>query len=876
MPLQKYFLLLLLLNLSGLTAQTIKGKITTIDNKIIETASIIIKDSIKAKGIKEYTIALNGNYEILLTKEYKTICVEIAVSNYSKDSFTISNPEKGKTYVYDFLLKKDKVIVIQEVKISAKRRSYTEVKDTVNFNVAAYKDGSDRKIQDVIKKLPGMEVNDNTGEIKYKGMSVETVQLDGEDLFSGNYTIGTKNINVNMIDQVQAIENFASNKLLKGLERDGKVALNLKLKKNIIDVSGSVNSSLGAFKQEKIATDSDANFLSVSSKIKSFGTLSYNNIALNYSPFDYFGNFQSKKDGQNQTFKNNKIIPEFSFLNMLDNKRTVLNNSIFANYNISLKKSPNTSYKSNLYFVRDAISSLNFSETNNTVDDQNFTTSDSNNAIKKPLLLRADFNIKSFGSESSSIDYDVMVSKEKVKSKTKIIQNKALSYNTNLLSDDFFLKSKIVYTKRISDNKAFQLTTHQTFDVLNQQYKITPQESNTAGVNAIQDIESRKTFFDLQSSIIGKIKRAKYSMNLGLEYTSNPLNSSLEDLTLSIPISTNAVVFEKNKVFLNNSFDYDWGNWRIFSTLNLSLLNRYLKKQSRVNDFIVEPEINLNYKFSRISSFNISLSSKINPQADNFVYANEVLINNRTTIKNTPSLALQKTATYNANYNLYDLSNQFQINIGVNYSDNKGDFFSNINIDQNNTQIEYFFLNEKFNNRSFNFMIEKYLPFMESTIRFKTLCSISNYKNFINYSEIRDNKSKNLINELFLKSAFDGKFNFENVFKYNLRLTINNENQNFENINYNNSFKLLFKPNKKWFANAVYDLYSTNQKTKYSFIDFLIKYTPSDKRFAFSLAGKNLLNNENFIEIQTSDYYTSIYGSNIMPRTLLISCNYSF
>ncbi len=877
MPLNKYFLLFLLLNLSGLTAQTIKGKITTIDNKVIETASIIIKDSANAKGIKEYTIARNGNYEILLTKEYKTICVEIAVNNYSKDNFTISNPEKGKTYVHDFLLNKDNIITLEDVKISTKKRSYTEVKDTVNFNVSAYKDGSDRKIQDVIRKMPGMEVNDNTGEIKYKGKSVETVQLDGEDLFSGNYTIGTKNINVGMIEQVQAIENFSSNKLLKGLESDGKVALNLKLKKNITDVSGSVNSSLGTFKEKNIATDSDANFLTVSSKIKSFGTLSYNNIATNYSPFDYFGNYQSKNDTQNLVFKNNKIIPEFSFLNVLDNKRTVLNNSIFANYNISLKKNLNTSYKSNLYFVRDAITALNFNETNNTVNNQSFTTSDSNNAIKKPLLLRADFNVKSFVSESSSIDYDVMVSKEQVKSNNTIIQNNALSYHTNLLTDDFFLKSKIVYTKRLSDKKAFQLTAHQTFDALNQQYKITPQESNAAAVNAIQDIESKKTLFDLKSSIIGKIKRAKYSMNLGLEYTNNPLNSSLQDLTLATAtISNNAVVFEKKKVFLNNSFDYDWGNWRIFSTLNISFLNRYLKKQLRDNNFIIEPDINFNYKFSRISSFNIGLSSRINPQADNYIYANDILISNRTTIKNTPSLALQKTATYTASYNLYDLSNQFQMIIGVNFSDNKGDFFSNINIDQNNTQIEYFFSSEKFNNRSFNFMIEKYLPFMESTIRFKTQYGISNYKNFINNSDIRDNKSKNSASEFFLKSAFDGKFNFENVFKYNLRQTINEEYQNFENSNYNNSFKLLFKPNKKWFANAVYDFYSTNQKTSYSFLDFLVKYVPNDKRFTFSLTGKNLLNNENFIEIQTSDYYTSVFGSTIMPRSFLITCNYSF
>lgn len=877
MTLKKYFLLFLLLNLMVSHAQIIKGKITTIDNKIIETANIIIKDSATSRGIKEYTIAKNGIYEISLSKEYKNIFVEINANNYSKDNFTIKHPEKGKTYIHNFILNKDKIIAIQEIKIPTKKTTYTQLKDTVNFNVIAYKDGSDRKIQDIIKKLPGMEVNDNTGEIKYKGKSIETVQLDGEDLFNGNYTIGTKNININMVDQVQAIENFVSNKLLKGLEKDGKVALNLKLKKNITDVSISINSSLGTFKDGKIATDSDTNILTVSSKIKSFGTLGFNNIALNYSPFDYFSNTQNNIENQNLTYKNNKIIPEYSFSNTLDNKRTIINNSFFTNYNISFKKNTNTSYKVNLYLVKDAISAVNFNETNNVINDQNFITSDSNNTSKKPLLFRNDFNIKTFLSESSSIDYDFIIYQEKINSNTNLTQNKTLTYNTFLRTENLFLKSKFVYTKRISDKKAFQLTSNQTFDKLKQEYKITPKESNSVTMNALQNIFCEKLFFDTQASILGKIKHIKYDTTIGFEYTNNPLTSSLQDLSTTPDFyNNNNITLETNKLFSKNNLSYDKGNWKFFSKLNISLLDRYLEKKIRAQNFIIEPEINLNYKLNQISSINLAIISKPTPQGDNHIYANDILISNRTTIKNHPNFTLQKVVGYNINYNLFDLTNQFQIDFGINYSNSKGAFFSDITIDQNNTQIEYFFLNEKFNNRNFNFMIEKYFPFIESTIRLKTQYSISNNKNFINNSDIRNNKNKSSIYELFLKSAFDGKLNFENIFKFNLKQTINSENKEFENKNYNNNFKILFKPNKKWFAYLIYDFYSTNQKKEYSFIDFLVKYIPTNKNLTFNITGKNLLNNENFIEIQTSDYSTTVYGSNILPRAILVSCNYSF
>src|SRR5690606_27441794 len=101
-------------------------------------------------------------------------------------------------------------------------------KDTVVFNINSYKDGTERKIEDVLRKLPGIEINELSGIIKYKGKSIETVMLEGDDLFGSNYTLGTKNINADMVTEVEAIENYSENALLKGIEHSEKVALNLK------------------------------------------------------------------------------------------------------------------------------------------------------------------------------------------------------------------------------------------------------------------------------------------------------------------------------------------------------------------------------------------------------------------------------------------------------------------------------------------------------------------------------------------------------------------------------------------------------------------------------------------------------------------------
>ncbi|MVO10050.1 hypothetical protein GOQ30_12835 [Flavobacterium sp. TP390] len=862
--------------------QTIKGKITSIDHFPLEAVTLIVKDSANAKGIKEFTIARNGSYEIALKKNYASIYIEASAVSYEKNGFLILNPEKNKTYIHDFVLEKDLSFNLKEVEVVAKKKPYQQLKDTVNFNVASYTDGSDRKIQDVIKKLPGMEVNDDTGEISYKGKPVETVQLDGDDLFSGNYTIGTKNINVDMIEQVQAIENFSSNKLLKGLEAGGKVALNLKLRKNITDISGSINSSLGAFQEKELATDSDFNFLTVSSKIKSFGTLSFNNVAINYTPFNYFGSSMTRNESNLRKFKNYKIIPEFNFLNTLDNKRTVLNNSIFGNYNISFKQSTKTNLKSNIYWVKDAISSLTSNETNNTINNQSFTTSDNSASNKKPNLLRADFEMKHFLSNVSSIDYNFLVSNEKITSSSTLLQNNTQRFDTHLLSEDFFLKSAFLYTQRLSNKQAFQLSSNQTFDNLNQDFLIYPNNNLGSSLNTNQINQSKKITFDLHNSIIGKLSRIKYRTDVGMAFNTNLMTTNWFDNNQSaLNISKNDINYTQSKLFFENDLDYDWGNWKIFSSLNFTFLNQYLKdfenqNKKRSDDFIIEPSINFIYKINRITNLSLGLGSKTSIISDKHLLSNSILISNRTSTSNQPDFNLQKTSNYSINYNIYDLSRQFQLNFGVNYNENFGNFFSDITINQNASQIQYFFLNEKYSSKGVNFLFEKYIHFIESTLRFKTYYGISNYKNFINSSNIRNNESDYCFSEVYAKTAFDGKFNFQNILKYNYTKNKSNNSNGFSNTQYNNSFKILCKLNKKWFADVAYDFYATGKNTEYNFIDFFVKFIPNDKRFIFSLTGKNLLNNENFLEINTSDYYTSVYSSNIIPRTFLITCNYSF
>ena len=102
--------------------------------------------------------------------------------------------------------------------------------DTIIYNADSFKNGSERKLEDVLKKIPGVEINDN-GEIEVEGKTVEKVMVDGKDFFDGDSKLATKNIPSNAVDKIQVLRNYGDVNQLRGVQNNqDRVALNIKLK----------------------------------------------------------------------------------------------------------------------------------------------------------------------------------------------------------------------------------------------------------------------------------------------------------------------------------------------------------------------------------------------------------------------------------------------------------------------------------------------------------------------------------------------------------------------------------------------------------------------------------------------------------------------
>jgi len=101
--------------------------------------------------------------------------------------------------------------------------------DTLTYKTDAFTTGTERKLEDVLEKLPGFQVDDN-GDVKVQGKNVDKVLVDGKPFFDGNTKLATKNLPANAVDRVQVLKNFNEIGPIRGMDTNETLALNIQLK----------------------------------------------------------------------------------------------------------------------------------------------------------------------------------------------------------------------------------------------------------------------------------------------------------------------------------------------------------------------------------------------------------------------------------------------------------------------------------------------------------------------------------------------------------------------------------------------------------------------------------------------------------------------
>ena len=869
-------LLLIFLSISSYS-QTIKGTITD-STGVVPFVNVLIKKTETPNLIFQFTTTdENGFYKIKLNEKPEFLFLEL--TSLAHESKTI--------FLKDFIFKENelelnaqlesRITKLKEVILEAKVAVQVK-KDTITYDPNSFKDGSERVVEDLLKKLPAVEVKED-GEIKYKGKSIKKLLLDGDDLFDSQYKIGSKNINVDMIDKVQGIEHYEENSLLKGINDSDDVVLNLVLKKGKTDLSGNAN--LGYGYESNLENTISA--VLVNSKVKGFGIASYNNIGQNNTPYDIESDFQSFDRSENKYAKT--LINQGYFNSVLDTKFHRLNNNFYVSGNTLFKIKNKSSFKFNLGFYGDKINRINENNSNFIIGNENFSIFETNIITKTPTLYDAKLYFSNNEKNNFHWDYLSKLNFSKTSFSDNSINNN-ITQKSQVKTESFFISQNLNSTYKFSENTVLVSKVDFSSSSAPQNLIINPGtiiSNENLIISNNQESKFDNQFLNIKSSIFSKKDSIKYAIHSEYIYTNSKLFSLIKNNQNNLlgnqykndnSYMFNIISLKPVFVYNKNKYSFKIGLKKFFSRINFSDFNHNTVLE---NELTVIPEFNFNYKLNKKAILSSSyLYNAILPEEDK-LFPGIIQTNYRSFSNNTFSLEFLKTHSYNLGYRYNDFFNFQQLSINLNHNYRPNNYFSNTVIEQNITLNNSFLASLSTKDYNFNLFGELYFHPLRTTFQFNGNYSMSFNKNIVNNSEIRDIKGNTLYLNLTARVGIKSIITLENNTSFmENSFEVSQNKTTFQSLT--NRTKIIYKPSKEIKIFGISNIISPDlkQNNNYLFLESEISYSPLNKNYGYSIIAKNLTNNKTFETRNISDISNSINSHNLIERYIMLKIYFSF
>ena len=163
-----------------------------------------------------------GFYNLKATIQLSEVLLSISGFNIKRETTCI----KAHSQTFDFHVEEENRILREVV---VKSQKLWGNRDTLNYLVSAYTRGKDRSIGDVLKKLPGITIEDN-GVIKYQGNPINHFYIENLDMLQGRYNLATQGIKAEDVATVQVLENHEHIRSRQDQTPSERAAINLKIK----------------------------------------------------------------------------------------------------------------------------------------------------------------------------------------------------------------------------------------------------------------------------------------------------------------------------------------------------------------------------------------------------------------------------------------------------------------------------------------------------------------------------------------------------------------------------------------------------------------------------------------------------------------------
>lgn len=228
----------------------LQGEIRSPEGKPVSSATIMLMSG-PASNVLSFSISKpDGSFRLspgIIPDSVFLLKIEhIEYESWSKIIHT-HEFVKGELHLRLQLTRRNQTL--KEITVKAPPLPFKTQNDTTEFRAKAYRTMDTRRVEDLLKKMQGFQVSDD-GRIYFQGKEIERVLLDGEDMTDRNYRLLSRNLNASLVDRVQVIDNYSSDRLMRSVERSGKIAINLTVDSAFQNrISGTVSVSSAGRKQ---------------------------------------------------------------------------------------------------------------------------------------------------------------------------------------------------------------------------------------------------------------------------------------------------------------------------------------------------------------------------------------------------------------------------------------------------------------------------------------------------------------------------------------------------------------------------------------------------------------------------------------------------
>lgn len=908
--------LLLLLSVVS-TAQTIKfeGVIKDSTGVALEMANIMAVN--KANNTMEsYAITDDKGRFLLTLKPNTSYGIKASYIGYStyEEVITTTSANITKNITLQAGIQLKELEIVHEMPVTVKG-------DTLVYNSDSFTNGTERKLEDVLKKLPGVEV-DTDGNVKVEGKTVTKLMVEGKDFFDGDTKLGVKNIPADALDKVEVLRNYNEVGQMKGLvNNEENVAMNIKLKEGKKNFwFGDLTAGGGTGDGARYILNPKLFYYSPLYSINLIGN--FNNTGeLPLTMQDYFkmtGGFRNvmKKGGTNFNVSSNNLG-----VSLLRNNRAKNIETKFgaANFSYNPTKAWNLSGFAIINSGRNELQT----QSRNTILDPETHETQTVQETKERTLQRSDFSVIKLSSSYKpstrfQFDYDSFFKVSKQGEDTDLMstvspqtaQSQDIYTSKNQKPFSFNQNLNLYYTA--NDKHVFSFEGQHLYQQEDPIYKAileyNPFPDSATGdgsmnlgladgsqynLNQKQLIITNKT--DAKADWYYLVTpKANINVTLGDTYSYQQFNSNLFQVLDSGATdnldanSKNNVRYSFNDVFLGLHYKFILGKFTFnpgVSAHSFYMNNEQLGTSVNQTFYRILPDVYALYQIKKSERL-LYTYTMTNEFSDISKYARGLVLNNYSSLfRGNRNLESATYQTHNLNYFRYVMFNFTQIFANLSYSHKANDV---------KTLASYNGINQVSTVENSNFadeIISGMAGYNRTFARFykasvNANISWNRYNNFRADNSVQGEvtmaNSLRQVTEQFTQSYTTS---LGTIFKewpnlelgYSVNINSYTGNRTYTHSPYARMDYLLFNV-VTLTADYTYNHYYNNTRTsdnEYDFLNASAMYLTKSKKWEFKVSGTNLLNTTSLNDDSFNQFSTRISRYRVQPRYLLFSVKYN-